>query len=201
MISGGFESGLLLQMRIDSSPTSQASFSCTCSCQICATPVNILSRWVSRAAACVVQGPGDVRSARYWQKAWRGFEPRSLDSESRALAVTPRGQLKLAAFCAPTHGDVFGVQTCWADRPDERHWRMSADCGGITPCCKAYAGVSTVGLSVLRKDRLTSASLWPSRRIAPAGEASGVRGILESLPAHIRSASAGASAARHDHAQ
>jgi hypothetical protein len=103
MVSGGFESGLLLQMLIDSSPTSQTSFSCTCSCQICALPVNILSRWVSRAAACVVQGPGDVRSARYWQKAWCGFEPRSLDSESRVLAVTPRGQFKLAAICAPTH--------------------------------------------------------------------------------------------------
>jgi len=107
----------------------------------------------------------------------------------------------LAAFCVPPHGDALGVQTCWADRPTERHWRMSADLGGITPCCKAYMGVSTFGLSFPRKDRLTSAPLWPSGRLACAGEASGVRGILESLPPNIRSASAGASAARHDHAQ
>jgi hypothetical protein len=188
-------------MLIDSSPTSQSCFSCTCSCQIRAAPVNILSRSVSRAAVCVVQGPSDVRSAEYWQKASCGFEARSLDSESRMLTVTPRGQIKLAAFCAPTHGDAFGVQTCWADRPTEKQWRMSADLGGITPCCKAYMGVSTFGLSFPREDRLTSASLWPSGRIACAGEASGVGGILESLPANIRSASAGASAARHDHAQ
>jgi hypothetical protein len=44
MSIGGFESGLLLQMLIDSSPASQASFSCACSCQICMTPVNILHR-------------------------------------------------------------------------------------------------------------------------------------------------------------
>jgi hypothetical protein len=63
MISAGFASGLLPQMLIDSSPTSQSSFSCSCSYQICAALVNILSRWVSRAAACVVQRLGDVRSA------------------------------------------------------------------------------------------------------------------------------------------
>ena len=181
-------------MLIDSSPTSQSCFSYPCSCQIRAAPVNILSRWVSRAAACVVQGPSDVRSARYWHKASRGFAPRSLDSESRVLAVTPRGQFKLAAFGAPTHGDAFGVQTCWTDLPTARHWRMSADHGGITPCCKAYTGVSTFGLSLPKEDRLTSVSFWPSGRIASAEEASGVRGALESLPAHIRSASAGASA-------
>jgi hypothetical protein len=63
MTSGGFESGLLLQMLIDSSPTSQSCFSCTRSYQICVALVNILSRWVGRAAACVVQGLSDVRSA------------------------------------------------------------------------------------------------------------------------------------------
>ena len=30
-----------------------------------------------------------------FQKASRGFEPRSLDSESRVLAVTPRGQVNI----------------------------------------------------------------------------------------------------------
>jgi hypothetical protein len=78
---------------------------------------------------------------------------------------------------------------------------MSADRCGITPARKANMDVSTFGLSFPSKDRLTSASLWPSGRIACAGKASGARGILESLLAHIRSASAGASAARHDHAQ
>jgi hypothetical protein len=160
-----------LQMLIDSSPTSQSCFSCPYSCQIRAAPVNILSRWVSRAAACVVWGPSDVRSAGYWQKASCGFEPRSLDSQSRVPTVTPRGQIKLAAFCAPAHGDALGVQTCWADRPAARHWRMSADLGGITPCCKAYMGVSTFGLSF--PERIAShlhphghrdASLVPGRR-------------------------------------
>jgi hypothetical protein len=63
---------------------------------------------------------------------------------------------------------------------------MSADRGGITPGCKANVNVSTFGLSFPRQDRLTSASLWPSGRIACAGKASGVRGILESLLAHTR---------------
>ena len=38
----------------------------------------------------------------HWRKASRGFEPRSLDSESRVLPVTPRGQvssLVLLAVC------------------------------------------------------------------------------------------------------
>jgi hypothetical protein len=89
-----------------------------------------------RTAACVVQGPSDVRSAGYRQKASPKFEPRSLDSESRVLTVTPRGQIKLAAFCAPTHGDAFGVQTCWADRPTERHWQMSADLDASHPAVR-----------------------------------------------------------------
>ena len=33
------------------------------------------------------------------QKASRGFEPRSLDSESRVLTVTPRGHLKTRFLC------------------------------------------------------------------------------------------------------
>jgi hypothetical protein len=65
---------------------------------------------------------------------------------------------------------------------------MSADRGGITPGCKENMDVSTLGLFFPREDRLTSASSWPSGRIACAGKASGVRGILESLLAHIRSA-------------
>jgi hypothetical protein len=77
-----------LQMLIDSSPASQSCFSCPCSCQIRA------GRWVSRTAACVVWGPSDVRSAGYWQKASCGFEPRSLDSQSRVLTVTPRHEAK-----------------------------------------------------------------------------------------------------------
>jgi hypothetical protein len=186
-------------MLISFSRTSQSSFSCTCSCQICAALVNILSRWVTRNAACVVQGPSDARSARYWQKVPRGFEPRALDSESRALTVTPRGRLKLVAFCAPTQAGAFGVQTFCADLQAERHWRMSADRGGITFCCKAYTGVLPFGSSLPGKDRFTSASLWPSGRIACSGKASGVRGIQESLDPACPSA--GAFASRHDHAQ
>jgi hypothetical protein len=63
MSGGSFDSGLLLQMPIGSSPTSPTCFSCTRSYQICVALVNILSRWVGKAAACVVQGLSDVRSA------------------------------------------------------------------------------------------------------------------------------------------
>ena len=38
-----------------------------------------------------------------WLKASRGFEPRSLDSGSRVLAVTPRGQLWFLFFCYIFH--------------------------------------------------------------------------------------------------
>ena len=36
----------------------------------------------------------DELSAEVGVKASRGFEPRSLDSESRVLTVTPRGQMR-----------------------------------------------------------------------------------------------------------
>ena len=35
---------------------------------------------------------------RSWAEASRGFEPRSLDSESRVLTVTPRGQMTISKF-------------------------------------------------------------------------------------------------------
>ena len=39
------------------------------------------------------EGSGKSRQSFREEKASRAFEPRSLDSESRVLAVTPRGQM------------------------------------------------------------------------------------------------------------
>jgi hypothetical protein len=139
----------------------------------------ILSRWVSRAAAASCRGSGMIGRPRYWQKASRGFEPRSLDSESKVLTVTPRGQLKLAAFCAPTHAGAVGVQTCCADRPAERHWRMSADRGGITTGCKENVDVSTFGLSFPRGSPLICIlmAIWTHRLCREGVRSPGHSGI------------------------
>ena len=44
----------------------------------------------------------DQTTQKAWQEASRGFEPRSLDSESRVLTVTPRGQVMILEVRAVT---------------------------------------------------------------------------------------------------
>jgi hypothetical protein len=43
-----------------------------------------------------------IEPCKAWQEASRGFEPRSLDSESRVLTVTPRGQVMIVEVRAFT---------------------------------------------------------------------------------------------------
>ena len=55
-------------------------------------------------------------------KASRGFEPRSLDSESRVLTVTPRGQL-----CTCRHGKLQGLAL------NSPHHHMQVDTSAVDP--------------------------------------------------------------------
>ena len=48
------------------------------------------------------------------EKASRGFEPRSLDSESRVLTVTPRGQLSgFGVGASGGSGGIWGIRQGW----------------------------------------------------------------------------------------
>ena len=58
-------------------------------------------------------------------KASRGFEPRSLDSESRVLTVTPRGQLFMLSPPS-THTHTAGTQTAAPE------WRCKANGNNMT---------------------------------------------------------------------
>ena len=49
------------------------------------------------------------------QEASRGFEPRSLDSESRMLTVTPRGQVRISRFL----GALRKSQVTYREKADE----------------------------------------------------------------------------------
>ena len=62
-----------------------------------------ISEWLGIALRVASQSKcfGCLVIAHGCAKASRGFEPRSLDSESRVLTVTPRGQMFVAAhLCA-----------------------------------------------------------------------------------------------------
>ena len=47
-------------------------------------------RWCCRVQCCILFFSSVFK---IWRETSRGFEPRSLDSESRVLTVTPRGRL------------------------------------------------------------------------------------------------------------
>ena len=63
-----------------------------------------------------------VSTSESMAKASRGFEPRSLDSESRVLTVTPRGQL-----CTCRHGKLQGLAV------NSPHHHMQVDTSAVDP--------------------------------------------------------------------